>query len=303
MPLPRINELFLPFLEFLDDEKSHTIGEITQHLAERMELTESERKEVFSSGKLKFSNSVLWTRTYLAKAGLINGIKRGVLAITDEGKRVLKSNPSSIDEKFLMQYEGFRQFKMPTEGKETEIPVISDATPQDEIEDAFKKINNALVSDLLSEIMHQTPEFFEGLVVRLLVKMGYGGSIKDAGRVLGRSGDEGIDGVVQEDKLGFNKIYIQAKRWELNRPVGRPDIHAFMGALAGKGAAKGLFITTSSFSKEAEAYTNQPHVTKIVLVDGKKLANLMVEHNLGVSTDITYELKKIDTDFFDPEGE
>ena len=217
--------------------------------------------------------------------------------ISDEGKRVLSSNPTVLDDEYLMRYEGFREFKTPSNGSALSLST-SDATPQDELEDAFQKINSALISDLLTEIMSQTPDFFENLVVQLLVKMGYGGSISDAGEVLGKTGDEGIDGIVREDKLGFSLIYIQAKRWDLGNSVGRPEIQKFVGALAGAGASKGLFITTAGFSKEAYAYADKQHTTKVVLVDGKTLANLMIEHNLGVSTQIVYELKRVDTDYF-----
>ena len=204
---------------------------------------------------------------------------------------------------FLLQYEGFREFQAKRENNISEQPEILDTTPQDELEDAFQKINDALISDLLSEIMRQTPDFFESLVVQLLIKMGYGGSISDAGKVMGKTGDEGIDGIIYEDKLGFSLIYIQAKRWDLGGSVGRPEIQKFVGALAGAGASKGLFITTSKFSKDAYTYAEKQHSTKVVLVDGNKLANLMIEYNLGVSTQITYELKKIDTDFFISENE
>jgi restriction system protein len=304
MAIPKHNEMYLPFLEFLDDGQTHAVAEIVKYLAQKMGVTEEERKEMLPSGVTsKFGSRVGWTRTYLGKAGLLETVKRGVLVISAEGKRVLDSNPVKLDDEYLMKYEDFREFKTPAYASSAIASVASDATPQDELEDAFQKINNALVSELLSEIMDQTPGFFENLVVRLLVKMGYGGSLSDAGKVLGKTGDEGIDGVVREDKLGFDLIYIQAKRWDLNNSVGRPEIQKFVGALAGAGASKGLFITTANFSKDAYSYAEKQHTTKVVLVDGKTLANLMVEYNLGVSTQIIYELKRVDTDFFATDDE
>ena len=307
MPIPKYSEMYIPFLEFLGDGQNHTVAEVINHLAQKMGVTEEERKEMLPSGvATKFGSRVGWTRTYLGKAGLLETVKRGVLKISPEGKRVLGSNPAKIDDEYLMQYEGFRDFKTPASSKAITSSAASDTTditPQDELEDAFQKINSALVSDVLDEIVAQTPSFFENLVVQLLVKMGYGGSLADAGRILGKTGDEGIDGVIREDKLGFDLIYIQAKRWDLGNSVGRPEIQKFVGALAGAGASKGLFITTASFSKEAYAYAEKQHTTKIVLVDGKALANLMIEYNLGVSTQITYDLKRIDTDFFALERE
>jgi restriction system protein len=304
MSIPKHNEMYLPFLEFLGDGQTHPIAEIIKHLAQKMGVTEEDRKVMLPSGvTTKFGSRVGWTRTYLGKAGLIETVKRGVLVISVDGKRVLASKPTNIDDDYLMQYEGFREFKTPANIDAVISPASLDVTPQDELEDAFQKINNALVSDLLSEIMRQTPEFFEKLVVKLLVKMGYGGSMPDAGEILGKTGDEGIDGVVREDKLGFSLIYIQAKRWDLERSVGRPEIQKFVGALAGAGASKGLFITTANFSKDAYAYAEKQHTTKVVLVDGKTLANLMREYNLGVSIQTTFKLKKIDTDFFALESE
>ena len=298
MSIPKHNQMYLPFLNFLGDGQCHTIADIIKHLAQEMCVTDEERKEMLPSGVTsKFGSRVGWTRTYLGKAGLLETVKRGVLVISDEGKRVLSSNPTVLDDDYLMQYEGFREFKTPSSDSPV-LPSTSDATPQDELEDAFQKINSALISDLLTEIMGQTPEFFENLVVQLLVKMGYGGSVSDAGKVLGKTGDEGIDGVVREDKLGFSLIYIQAKRWDLGNSIGRPEIQKFVGALAGAGASKGLFITTAGFSKEAYTYADRQHTTKVVLVDGKTLANLMIEYNLGVSTQIVYELKRVDTDYF-----
>jgi restriction system protein len=304
MPIPRHNQMYLPFLEFLGDGQTHAMAEIIRYLAKIMHVTEEERKEMLPSGvTTKFGSRVGWTRTYLGKAGLLETAKRGVVVISIEGKRVLSSKPAIINDDYLMQFEGFREFKTPVNSSNIVSQIASEATPQDELEDAFQKINSALVSELLSEIMCQTPAFFESLVVQLLIKMGYGGSLSDAGKILGKTGDEGIDGVVREDKLGFDLIYIQAKRWDLGNVVGRPEIQKFVGALAGAGASKGLFITTAGFSKDAYTYAEKQHTTKVVLVDGKTLASLMIEYNLGVSTQTIYELKRVDTDFFSLESE
>ena len=175
---------------------------------------------------------------------------------------------------------------------------VSGKTPQDVLDEAFQQINTTLADDLLSEVMKQPPAFFEHLVVKLLMQMGYGGSVDNAGTVIGQTGDEGIDGIIREDKLGFSLIYIQAKRWDYDKTVGRPEIQKFVGALAGQGASKGLFITTAKFTKEACQYAEKQHTTKVVLVDGTALAKLMIEYNLGVSTEATYEIKRIDSDFF-----
>lgn len=176
--------------------------------------------------------------------------------------------------------------------------LVSSKTPQDILDEAFQQINTTLADDLLSEIMKQPPAFFEHLVVKLLTQMGYGGSVDDAGTVIGQTGDEGIDGIIREDKLGFSLIYIQAKRWDCDKTVGRPEIQKFVGALAGQGASKGLFITTAKFTKEARQYAEKQHTTKVVLVDDTTLAKLMIEYDLGVSTEATYEIKRIDSDFF-----
>ena len=216
---------------------------------------------------------------------------------------ILDENPAQIDNLYLQRFESFRKFISPNNNEETTLPIpaakVSSKTPQDILDEAFQQINTTLADDLLSEIMKQPPAFFEHLVVKLLTQMGYGGSVDNAGSVMGQIGDEGIDGViVREDKLGFSLIYIQAKRWDCDKTVGRPEIQKFVGALAGQGASKGLFITTAKFTKEARQYAEKQHTTKVVLVDGTTLAKLMIEYDLGVSTEATYEIKRIDSDFF-----
>lgn len=305
MPIPKYYEMYRPFLDCLEDGQNHSIKEITAKVADRMNLSEQELAEILPSGKQAiFRNRIGWTRTYLKKAGLIESPARGIFSLTEEGKVVLAQNPKIINDDFLNRYESFRLFKTPFISKNDDVKSnvdVSEDTPQDVLDNAFKLINASLADDLLNEIMKQNPSFFEELVVKLLEKMGYGGSVKNAGLVVGQTGDEGIDGIIREDKLGFSLIYIQAKRWEIGKTIGRPEIQKFVGALAGQGAAKGLFITTAQFTNEAITYANKQHTTKVVLVDGTMLANLMIEYNLGVSTQMIYEIKKIDTDFFDDE--
>ena len=227
--------------------------------------------------------------------------------LTDLGIKVLKKNPMVVNNEFLMQFDTFKEFVAPNapnnknvrNNESADIDINSNQTPQDILDAAYVKINDDLIQDLISLIMKQTPVFFEHLVVRLLVKMGYGGSLENAGTITKATGDDGIDGIIREDKLGFNNIYIQAKRWDCSSNVGRPELQKFVGALAGQGASKGLFITTAGFTKEAREYAERQHSTKIVLVDGKMLARLMIEYDMGVSTEIQYTIKKVDTDFFD----
>lgn len=315
MAIPKYDEMYREFLDALSDGKAHKIGEIRDKLAAAFNVTEEERKIMLPSGQQPvFNNKVTWTSSYLKSAGLIENVSRGVYHITDVGRSVLNTNPTKIDNDFLLRFDSFKDF-LSIDGaantgakkhsSKTDLPTqevkLSSESPQDILEDAYDRINAALVDDVLSEIMKQTPVFFEHLVVKLLTQMGYGGSIEDAGMVTRTSGDEGIDGIIREDKLGFSTIYIQAKRWDRKSTVGRPELQKFVGALAGQGATKGLFITTAQFTKEAKEYANKQHTTKIVLVDGVTLAKLMIEYNIGVSVETTYAIKRIDSDFFSEE--
>jgi len=274
--------------------------EAVKRLSETFSLTEAEREQLLPSGRQRlFDNRVGWARTYLAKAGLVESARRGHWRITQRGKDVLGENPPKLDAKYLERFPEFVAFK--TVGRERpEVPAEEDLfsskrTPRELIEDGHDRLRNELVEELLSRIMKCSPEFFETMVVELLVKMGYGGSQADAGRAIGRSGDEGIDGIIKEDRLGLDAIYIQAKRWE--NPVGRPEIHRFVGALQGQRATKGIFITTSRFSDDAKQYASSI-ATKVVLVDGEELARLMIDSDVGVSIEATYEIKRIDNDYF-----
>lgn len=302
MPIPKYDEMYREFLDCLADGQVHRSKEVKDIIAKHFSVSAKDREELLPSGRQAiFDNRVGWTSTYLKKAGLVKSPSRGTYEITETGRRVISESPEKIDNTYLRQFESFRDFVLGnqvTEGEDTVVPTVSSQTPQDILDDAFRQINQTLCDDLLAEIIKQSPSFFERLVVKLLTRMGYGGSVGSAGVVLGQTGDEGIDGVVREDKLGFSLIYIQAKRWDCDTAVGRPEIQKFVGALAGQGATKGLFITTAKFTKEARQYAEKQHTTKVVLVDGRVLANLMIEYDIGVSEEATYQIKRIDTDFF-----
>ena len=301
MAIPKYDEMYLVFLNCLADMMPHKSKEVRDTIAANLSVSDSERQEMLPSGRQAiFDNRVGWTRTYLKKAGLLTSPSRGVYQLTEQGKQVLDSNPDTIDNSFLAQFESFRQF-MRSDSVSSKADIADDQngqTPQDTLDFAYRQINHALADDLLSEIMKHPPAFFEKLVVQLLENMGYGGSVENAGLVVGQTGDEGIDGIIREDKLGFSLIYIQAKRWDRTSSVGRPEIQKFVGALAGQGANKGLFITTAQFTREAREYAKKQHTTKVVLVDGDTLAKLMIDYNLGVSTQATYQIKQLDNDYF-----
>jgi restriction system protein len=302
--IPDYQSIMLPLLEFISDGKEYKMRYVTDELAVKFGVTEEEQKELLPSGVAPvFYNRTAWAKTYLKKAGLIDSPKQGIVVISKRGLDVLKKKPNSINVKFLKQFSEFVEFQTSKREDETETETIdeqSTQTPEESLETAYQKIRKSLASELINKVVELSPAFFEKLVVELLVKMGYGGSIKDAGKAMGKSGDEGIDGTIKEDKLGLDIIYIQAKRWKPGNVVGRPELQKFVGALAGQGAKKGIFITTSNFTKEAIEYTPR-NETKIVLIDGHQLAQLMIDYNLGCTPQQTYEVKKIDTDYFGEE--
>jgi restriction system protein len=276
--------------------------DLTDQLAEELGVTEDEKKELLPSGAAPvFYNRTAWAKTYLKKAGLVDSPKQGVIVITKRGIDVLKKKPRAIDVKFLKQFSEFIEFqnaKRDDEGSQNGLNEDNSIeTPEEALETAYQKIRKSLAQDILNKVISLSPEFFEKLVVELLVKMGYGGSIQDAGKAVGKSGDEGIDGTIKEDKLGLDIIYIQAKKWQKGSVVGRPELQKFVGALAGQGAKKGIFITTSSFTKDALEYVPR-NETKIVLINGEQLSQLMIDYNLGVTSVSTYEVKRIDSDYF-----
>jgi len=299
MPIPDYQSLMLPLLKFAADGNEHSLREAIDALADTFNLSDTERKELLPSGAQEvFSNRVGWARTYMKKAGLIEATRRGHFRITERGMGVLATPPARVDVKFLDQFDEFKAFRahrrQRDESGRPDEPEPT-ATPEEALESAYKQLRDDLASDLLQMIKTVSPPLFEKIVIELLVKMGYGGSRQDAGRAIGRSGDEGIDGIIKEDRLGLDIIYIQAKRW--GATVGRPEVQKFAGALQGQRARKGILITTSSFTREAYDYASSIE-TKIVLIDGEMLAQLMIDHNLGVSPVTIYEVKRVDADYF-----
>jgi restriction system protein len=300
MPIPDFQSIMLPLLRAMEDEQEHSIHEVTANLGEYFCLTNQELNELLPSGKqAKFYNRVGWARTYLVKTGLLEISKRSYIQITSRGKEVLSSNPVRIDMKYLERYPEYHEFRNGSRDAHQEPPKYTDGTvqktPEEVLDEAYQLIRESLAHELLTQVKNNPPAFFERLVVEVLVKMGYGGSRQEAGRAVGQTGDEGIDGIIDEDRLGLDTIYIQAKRWET--VVGRPEIQKFVGALMGKRARKGIFITTSSFSAEAIAYAAGIDF-KVVLVDGKRLAEFMMDYDVGVTEAATYQLKRIDSDYF-----
>lgn len=304
MPVPDFQSIMLPFLKFSNDGSEHTSREAVEKLSDVFKLTAADREELLPSGTQRiFDNRVAWTKTHLLKAGLIESPRRSYFKITERGHNVLEQNLPKINMSFLKQFPEYVEFQTPKRTDDSPngsaaIDESSTQTPDEILDSTYQSIRKDLAQELLNKIVAMSPLFFEGLVVKLLVKMGYGGSIKDAGKAIGKSGDEGIDGTIKEDKLGLDVIYIQAKKWTPGNVVGRPELHKFVGALAGQGAKKGVFITTSSFTKEAREYVPR-NETKIVLIDGEELAQLMIDYNLGVSVQQIYEIKRMDNDFFD----
>ncbi|MGB9936195.1 MAG: restriction endonuclease [Methanobacterium sp.] len=292
--------IMLPLLKFASDKKEHSIREAIEKLAQEFELTEEDKKKLLPSGmQAVFDNRVGWSRTYLKKAGLLESKKRGYLNITNKGLEILEREPLKIDVDFLMQFREFVEFRTTKKDK----PQISDNSPEDftpeeTLEYSYQKLRDNMAQELINNVKSCSSEFFEKLVVDLLLNMGYGGSRKDAGEAIGKSGDEGIDGIIKEDKLGLDKIYVQAKRWE--NTVSRPEIQKFAGALQGQQAKKGVFITTSNFSNGAKEYANIID-SRVVLLDGEQLAQFMINYDIDVSKIKSYDLKKIDTDYFSEE--
>ena len=300
MPLPDYETLMLPLLKWAGQCPNDELrgADAVGFLAKQYALTDEERAELLpSGGTFKFSSRVSWAATYLKKAGLLNRPRRGLLHITPRGLQVLKQPPTRIDGEFLSQWEEFREFQGKKKDKKEKTSTTSATTPIESIGVQYQQLRESLASEILEKVKSCSSQFFERLVITLLVKMGYGGSLTDAGQAIGKSGDGGIDGVIKEDKLGLDNIYIQAKRW-VDKPVGSPDIDQFAGALSKKKANKGIFITTSSFSKDALASVKE-YGAKIVLLDGVQVAQYMIDYNVGVAADQVFEVKKIDSDFFE----
>jgi restriction system protein len=299
MAIPDYQTLMLPLLRLISDGKEQLFSPLVDILADQFHLTEEEKRQLLpSGGMLTIKSRAGWARTYLKKAGLLQQPTRGHVKLTDRGRSVLASNPNKIDVKFLQQFPEFLDFLSVRKESLESATLTSDAeklTPEEQLESAQKALTDGLAEEIIQLIKSCSPAFFERLVVELLLRMGYGGTRAEAGRAIGQSGDGGIDGIIDEDRFGLDSIYIQAKRWE--GTVGRPEIQKFVGALQGQRAHKGVFITTSDFTREAQEYVKNI-TNKVVLINGTSLANLMIEHNVGVSTASTYVVKKIDSDYF-----
>jgi len=309
MAVPDYQSLMLPLLKIAGDGNEHSKNEVIERLAQQFGLSENERNEMLPSGtQRKFDNRVSWARTYMQKALLLSSSGRSKFRITERGMQVLKANPPTINDKFLRQFPEFMAFKTRTdkEGKvdennhaTQELIEKTTQTPQEILETSYQSLRQTLAQELIERIKNSPSKFFESLVVDLLVAMGYGGSRKDAGQAVGQVADGGIDGIIKEDKLGLDAIYLQAKRWE--GTVGRPIVQGFVGALIGKKARKGVFITTSNFSQQALDYANGTENLKLILIDGEQLAQLMIDYDVGVTEESRYIVKKVDLDYFDDE--
>ena len=287
----------LPLLQLTKDGKEYSISQLVGRLADQFHLSEQEKSEMLPSGKeAVFSNRTRWARYYLLKAGFLTDPHRGIVRVTDQGLALLKKNPTKISWKDLFTSAENSTQKTPVETGDHKPLGDSANTPEELIETGYQKLRQEVEAELLAKVKKCSPKFFENLVVELMVKLGYGGSFKGSGFVTGKSGDKGIDGVIREDKLGFDFICIQAKRWDTGA-ISREDVQKFVGALHGQKANKGIFITTSVFAKTAVEYANTIQ-NKVVLIDGQKLAELMFETGLGLSLVTAYEVKKIDVDYF-----
>lgn len=303
MAIPDFQTIMLPLLQYASDGNEHSVFETIEHLSNVFNLTEDEKQELLPSGtQARFANRVAWARSYFKQAGLVENTKRGYFKITSRGVNLLNAKPVTINKKTLEQYPEFVAFQNSKHESTESITTSNDAlveTPEEQLEKAYSSINESLSVDLLKQLAICDPSRFEEIVVDVLLSLGYGGSRREAGRVVGRTGDGGIDGVINEDKLGLDAVYIQAKRWA--NPVGVKEIRDFKGALDGHAATKGVFITTSTFNSGAIEEAKRSRNYRIVLIDGFKLAKLMIENGVGVSATATYVVKKIDSDYFTQE--
>lgn len=304
MAVPKFFDFFVPTLRVLNEKSPMKTKELRAKIADDMNLSEKDKAEMLPSGRQQtYANRILWSIQYLKNAGLLSAISRGEYAITPEGKKVFLNDAEILDLHYLDRYDSFRRFHGAAEtnnGKDIlQKNMPEEITPLEAIETAFTAIRTELSKSLIKTIMDCSPDFFEHLVIDLLIAMGYGYDSNEAGMVVGRTGDGGIDGIINEDKLGFSQVYVQAKRWDVDHTVGRPDVQAFAGALLGKGASKGLFITTGQFSKAAKEYVVDQKAVRVVLVDGEELTRLMIDYGVGVSTQRNFTIKQLDTDYFE----
>lgn len=298
MPVPDFQSVMLPLLQLAANGQEHTLRETIESLALTFQLSEADREGLLPSGRQPtFDNRVGWARTYLKKAGLLESVGRARLRITGRGLTCLGSRPERITVRFLDQFPEFQAFHTTTApAVDTGVLVDGGQTPEETVETGFQSLQRNLAAELSETIAGCSPKFFEQLVVDLLIGMGYGGSRREAGEAVGQRGDGGIDGIIKEDRLGLDSIYIQAKRWE--GAVGRPVVQAFVGGLEGQRARKGVLITTSTFSQQAKDYVRNIE-KKIVLIDGDQLVQFLIEHNIGVSPVVTYTVKKVNRDYFE----
>lgn len=299
MSIPSNSHIALPLLKLLEDKRKHTKNEVVEKLKKHFAITPEQWDELVPSGiRRKFDVRVLWTISKLRHAHLLKNTKIGEFKITDRGSDVLKKNPKRIDEKFLKRFPEYREF-LGLERSTTDKDPNTDAeqSPLEIFEESHKKMEDSLIEEILEHVKGCIPDAFERLVVKLVVGLGYGGTVTEAGKAIGKQGDEGVDGVIKEDEFGFEKIYIQAKNQKSN--VGRPKIQEFVGALEGKNARKGIFITSGGFTDDAKEYTNNLSDKKVILIDGDRLAQYMLKHDLGVSTTNIFRIKKIDPNFFE----
>jgi restriction system protein len=298
MAVPDFQSFFKPLLDLAADGKEHSIQEAREVIAKVMALPEADLKEPLPSGiQTKFENRVAWAKSYFIQAKVLESPRRSMFRITQRGIDLHKAGHKRIDIRILNQYPEFLEFHKAKSSKEEE-QEPSKETPEETLQKSYESIRGDLAGQIVQRIAINTPQFFERLVVDLMVKMGYGGSRTDAGKSIGGTGDEGIDGIIKEDRLGLDLVYLQAKRWE--GTVGRPEVQKFVGALHGKRAKKGVFITTGKFSDDAKNYveTIDP---KVILIDGRMLAELMIDHGVGTTTTATLQVKRIDSDYFTEE--
>ncbi len=302
MTIPAFQTIMLPLLTFCGDKAEHTNRQAIDAMSEVFGLTEKEQKDVLPSGRQRvIDNRIAWARSHMSMAGLIESPRRGVFRITDQGLALLGKKPVEINLRLLRQYPEYEKNRKgnapgkPDQDKTNEGEPLEEQTPAERIEEAYQALRQNLASEILNQLRACSPAFFEKVVVEVLVQMGYGGSRKDAGEAIGRSGDEGIDGIIKEDRLGLDIIYIQAKRWQ--DTISRPEVQKFAGALQGKRARKGVFITTSQFSDLAADFAASID-NKLILIDGQQLAEFMIDYGVGVSTDAVYELRRLDSDYF-----
>ena len=308
MPIPDFQSLMLPALKALSDGEEKPISEIRNHIAEAQGLTPEDMRELLPNGRQPvFVNRVSWALIYLGRAGLSERVRPGVWRLTEEGKRLLADAPPRIDMNYLRNYPAYVAWRTgkntsPSSGDTTLIPPDDSAdTPEEELDGIVRQLRNELEADVLDRVREAPPAFFEQVVVDLLIAMGYGGGDAERGRVIGRSGDGGIDGKIREDALGLDEVYVQAKRYADGNTVGEGELRNFAGAIDAAGTTKGVFVTTSGFTSAAKNYVARSP-KRIVLIDGEELARLMVVHSIGVRTRIRHEIKRIDEDYFDQEA-